>query len=142
MTLAKNRDRDFTLQNACCAPLLPSLALTNGHFHEEKVTNPTRSHSLHSLSPSFASTKRPTRRIEMGISHCRMLVVLRFLPRSHSQTDESGESLTLTQLALAFSLVRIHKTTHAKIQPPASASLSAASVRLRGRFVRMLTRRS
>jgi len=53
-----------------------------------------------------------------------------------------SESLTLTQLALAFSLVHIHKTTHAKIQPPASASLSAASVRLRGRFVWMLTRRS
>jgi len=53
---------------------------------------------------------------------------------------ESGESLTLTQLALAFSLLRIHKTTHAKIQPPASASLSSASVRLRGRFVWMLTR--
>ncbi len=35
-------------------------------------------------------------------------------PRSHSQTDESGESLTLTQLALAFFLVRIRKTTHAK----------------------------
>ena len=49
---------------------------------------------------------------------------------------------TLTQQALAFSLVRIHETTHAKIQRRASASLSAASVRLRGRFVSMLTRRS
>ncbi|RKX41825.1 MAG: hypothetical protein DRP27_10265 [Thermotogae bacterium] len=49
---------------------------------------------------------------------------------------------TLTQQVLAFSLVRIHKTTHAKIQLPASASLSSASVRLRGRFVWMLTRRS
>ncbi|RKX46410.1 MAG: hypothetical protein DRP27_01555 [Thermotogae bacterium] len=55
---------------------------------------------------------------------------------------ESGESLTLTQLALAFSLVLIHKTTHTKIQRPASASLSSASVRPRGRFVWMLTRRS
>jgi len=53
-----------------------------------------------------------------------------------------GESLTLTQQALAFFLIRIHKTTHAKIQLPASASLSSASVRLRGRFVWMLTRRS
>ena len=53
-----------------------------------------------------------------------------------------GESLTFTQLALALSLLCIHKTTHAKIQRPASASLSAASVRLRGRFVWMLTRRS
>jgi len=63
-------------------------------------------------------------------------------PSSHSQTDESGESLTLTQTALAFFLVCIHKTTHAKIQRPASASLSSASMRLRGRFVWMLTRRS
>jgi len=54
----------------------------------------------------------------------------------------SGASHTLTQLALAFSLVRIHKTTHAKIQHRASASLSSASMRLRGRFVSMLTRRS
>ena len=54
----------------------------------------------------------------------------------------SVESPTLTQLALAFFLVCIHKTTHAKIQRRASASLSAASMRLRGRFVRMLTRRS
>ena len=53
-----------------------------------------------------------------------------------------NESPTLTQLALVFSLVRIHKTTHAKIQPPASASLSSASMRLRSRFVWMLTRRS
>jgi len=112
------------------------------HNIEEEVANPSRSLSKHSLFPSFASTKRPTRRKEMGISHWRMLVVLRFFPRSHSQTDESGESLTLTQLALAFFLIRIHKTTHAKIQRRASASLSAASVRLRGRFVWMLTRRS
>ncbi|RKX43875.1 MAG: hypothetical protein DRP27_07655, partial [Thermotogae bacterium] len=70
-----------------------------------------------------------------------MLVVLRFFPLSHSQTGESGESLTLAQQALAFSLVRIYKTTLAKIQRRASASLSAASVRLRGRFVWMLTRR-
>ncbi|RKX42189.1 MAG: hypothetical protein DRP27_09730 [Thermotogae bacterium] len=79
-----------------------------------KVANPTRSHSLHSLFPSFTSIKRPTRRIEIGISHSIILVVLRFFPLSHSQTGESGESLTLTQLALAFFLVRIHKTTHAK----------------------------
>jgi len=53
-----------------------------------------------------------------------------------------NESPTPTQLALAFSLVHILKTTHAKIQRRASASLSAASVRLRGRFVWMLTRHS
>jgi len=54
--------------------------------------------------------------------------------------EGSDESPTLTQLALAFFLIRIHKTTHAKIQRRASASLSSASVRLRGRFVWMLTR--
>ncbi|RKX42275.1 MAG: hypothetical protein DRP27_09600 [Thermotogae bacterium] len=48
----------------------------------------------------------------------------------------------LTQLALAFFLVCIHKTTHARIQRPASASLSSASMRPRGRFVWMLPRRS
>ncbi|RKX46496.1 MAG: hypothetical protein DRP27_01300 [Thermotogae bacterium] len=54
----------FTLQNACSAPLSSSLALTNGHSHEERAANLSRSHSLHSLFSSFASTKRPTRRIE------------------------------------------------------------------------------
>ncbi|RKX43142.1 MAG: hypothetical protein DRP27_08495 [Thermotogae bacterium] len=29
---------DFTLQKACCAPLLPSLTLTNGHFHEDSTS--------------------------------------------------------------------------------------------------------
>ncbi|RKX44893.1 MAG: hypothetical protein DRP27_05525 [Thermotogae bacterium] len=32
---------------------------------EKEVVNPPRSHSKHSLFPSFASTKRPTRRFSV-----------------------------------------------------------------------------
>jgi len=64
--------------------------------------------------PRLHPRNDPREEIEIWISHSRMLVVLCFIPRLHSQTDESGESHTITQLALAFFLVCIHKTTHAK----------------------------
>ena len=51
---------------------------------EKEVVNPTRSHRSTRFFPRSHPQNDP--REEIGISHCRMLVVLRFFPRSHSQT--------------------------------------------------------
>jgi len=57
-----------------------------------------------------------------------------FLQCEKRKKGEEANPSPFTQLALAFSLVHIYKTTRAKIQRRASASLSSASVRLRGRL--------